>query len=176
MKISIKIGSNIIDLNITRTTCSKELVKMVLLQSKIYKLQKSSCFRSNQQTDEKLLDNYSLFERAAGVERQVRDFENILQLWHRINRYNAIAKNANIQLVVKKIFCRPNKSNLSKTTIKTSKKYFELYKKHMAQLYSNHTYEQIDTSLSDPPKKIIIINKHIQNIESPIYEQPLYIL
>lgn len=176
MKISIKIGSNLIEMNITRTTCSKELVKMALLQSKIFKLQRTSCFRPTQQIDDKLLSNYSLFERALGVERQVKDSENVLQLWHRINRYNAIAKSSNIQLVIKKVFSKTNKSNVSKATINTSKRYFELYKKHMAQIYSNHIYEQIDISVSVSPKKQNKRTKQATNFESPIYKQHPFIL
>ncbi len=141
MKISVKMGSNLIDLKITRTTCCKDLIEMVLKQSKFGKLEKRSCFKSNESIKDEIINNYALFERAMGIERQVKNEENIYQLWSRVNKYNP----NNFQLVIK--LC-PRSKLLSKRiqiiSSKSSEKIFKKYKKQMFNLCANHTYEQID--------------------------------
>lgn len=184
MKVLVKIGSNQVNLTITRTTNCQDLIRMALLECKIGKTEKNSCFEieTKDQSNEKIFANYCLFERAFGVERQVKDTENILQLLHKINRYNTQTRPNNIQLIIK--FC-PRFKKVKNLRSKLSHKIFKKIKQ-MHDYSDSHIYEQIDHSLNSSgkssnqnPHKIISEfqrNTCTISIFSNMSNQPLIIL
>lgn len=150
MKISVKIGSNQVNLNITRTTCCGDLIRKALMECKIAKSEKRSCFHFNDQTNDKIVSNYCLIERAAGIERIVKNSENIILLLNRLNKYDKLS---HVQLIIKLCSQSKSVSKRIQASNKLSKRLFQKYKKTIVQAH-NHTYEQIDYSLIEP--KIIL--------------------
>ena len=74
MKVSVIIGSNKINLPIQKTTTCQALIKEVLTECKINTKQSNGSSPS-------IVEQYSLFERALGVERKLSHNENIFELW-----------------------------------------------------------------------------------------------
>lgn len=149
MKISVKVGSNQLKLNITKNTNCSDLIRMALLQCKIGKpiAQKRFFFKSfnTVQLNESITRNYGLFERAIGIERQIGHDENISQLWY---KWNSSEQDSQMQFVIK--LC-PTKSKLIvhkiQTNYQNSQRLFNQYKKQLKNLNSldaEHEYETIE--------------------------------
>ena len=146
MKISVKVGSNQLKLNINKKTNCADLIRMALLQCKIGKpvAQKRFFFKSfnTVELNESITRNYGLFERAIGIERQISDEENISQLWH---KWNSSEQESQMQFVIK--LC-PTKSKLIvhkiQTNFQNSQRLFNQYKKQLKKLNAEHEYATIE--------------------------------
>ena len=148
MKISVKVGSNQLSLNITKKTICSDLIKMALIACKIGIAQKRFFFQAFNtiEIDESIKNNYGLFERAIGIERQIDANENISQLWLKWNSGEQV--NQQMQFIVKLL---PTKSKLIQHKIEkncqNSQRLFKHYKKQLKTMRAytpEHEYETIE--------------------------------
>lgn len=77
MKVSVKVGSRKVYVEIYKTTTCKHLIKQCLNECKIGI--KAELKTHLQNTD--ISKHYSLFERALGIEREIQPHENIFEIW-----------------------------------------------------------------------------------------------
>lgn len=76
MRVSVKVGSNKVYIPIQKTTTCKDLIKSALAECKINQKPLSKEILKDDHSSQ-----YSLFERALGIERMVHHSENIFQIW-----------------------------------------------------------------------------------------------
>lgn len=153
MKISVKVGSNQLSLNISKKTICDDLIKMALIACKIGIAQKKfflPTFTTIIEIDKSVKSKYGLFERAIGIERQIDADENISQLWLKWNSGEQVSQ---MQFIVKLL---PTKSMLVQHKIEkncqNSQRLFKHYKKQLKTMkYSfeqEHEYETIQNNVS----------------------------
>lgn len=151
MKINVKIGSNQVTVNITKETSCLDLIKSTIEQCKI--------------VTTNIKKTYALFEKANGVERLVKQEENIYNLVHQLNGQG------DFELIIKK--CR--KSQVITRSMARNKKYgqklFKILKeKNLAVLNNievpnsdNHEYDVINDEMLhqyQPPKLVKCVDNY----------------
>lgn len=160
MKVSVIIGSNKINVAIQKDTICQSLIKEVLTECKINTKTSTSGSPS-------IIEQYSLFERALGVERRVSHDENIFELWLQWSLHNK----QRIEFIVRKSNVI-NKALVARTNIQANpSKVFKAYKlkysdnqplKHVTKnIYQDATITKVKAQLANELKveRFVAANK-----------------
>ena len=147
MKVSVKVGSRKVYVEIYKSTTGSQLVKACLEECKISSLK--TALRT---------ENYTLFERALGIEREIQPFENIFEIWLRWS----LQSSQRIEFIVR--MCNDTTKKLQIANRRLSldnpnpQKIFKIYKaKYMTEAPVNfHVYDRVKVvSLAEPvPVKV----------------------
>jgi hypothetical protein len=136
IKLSVKVGSHVVNINASRDTTCNDLIKMALKECKISSLAK----------------NYALLERANGIERMISNEQIIFKIlldWKVNQPYELVVK------LCKKIATNERMLNRSDKSIHKifrigREKYNEA--NHRASLHEINLYERIEYTTIDSPK------------------------
>jgi hypothetical protein len=89
MRVSVKVGSHKVYVEITKTTTSKQLMRRALDECKISIKSVVSSANAHSLFKPEVSSYYSMFERALGVEREMSPDENIFEIWLRWSLNNS---------------------------------------------------------------------------------------
>ncbi len=144
MKVSVKVGSRKVYVEINKTTTSKQLTRLALIECKINV--KSAVSSDPHNLFKRDLNScYSMFERALGIEREMSPEENIFEIWLKWSLNNS----QRIEFLVK-MNCRIKA--FQKRILNNPRDVYKVYnKKYMTTLEQKQACQ--------PPVQINIVSK-----------------
>ena len=142
MKVLVQVGSNLMNISVSKETKCQDLINKSLTQSGIIKNSSSFLFNSPKQFNESSIKMYSMFEIANGIERMIDLNQNIYEILMKLKTQQI----KDLIFAVK--LCKKSKTLQNKIRIsrKNSKFYAEgRHKSKEGSIKPNEQCIQIDT-------------------------------